>query len=108
MEEPLEQYSNEHAFSDGTPFSDHGFLYEWDILQPDYTNQGAFKCAKLKSNGKIASDQCDSELNALCKIEECEDASSESERSRVKLSVFALFMACSVLKTFFALDRPAF
>ena len=43
----------------------------------------------------------------LCKTyEKCKDensASSESERSRANLPVFALFLACSVFKTFYAL-----
>ena len=43
----------------------------------------------------------------LCKkFENCEDensANSESERSRANFPVFALFMACSVFKTFYAL-----
>ena len=85
----------------------------WDEKNPNYNNGvGNFKCVYLRKNGKMASDVCDSELilgNALCRTEEdCEDASSKSERSRVNLSVLAVFILCSIFKTFSALVGPAF
>jgi len=104
MKSPLDKSTNGLIFSDGTDFDNRGFPYEWDVQEPDYTSGGVFKCVKLKPSGKMGTDRETAEQFALCRIEEeCEDASSESERSRANLSVFALFMACGVFKTFFLL-----
>ena len=109
MGNPLDKDMNPLVFSDGTDFDESGYAYEWDDQEPNYLNNGDFKCTKLKINGKMGTVPCEEvAFNVLCMIEECEEASSESARSRVNLSVFAVFILCSIFKTFSALVGPAF
>jgi len=99
--QPADKNTNKFAFSDGTdPSSDLSFL-SWNSNEPDYGDNGIYRCALINSDNEMASNTCDKTMFGLCKTYECEN--SESERSRANLPVFALLMACSVFKTFFAL-----
>ena len=102
MEEAAHETNNPFAFSDGTEIDESSFVWNWDENEPNYNNGvGDYKCAYLRQNGKMAADKCEVSNAALCRIEEkCEDASSKSERSRAKLPVFAVFILCSIFKTF--------
>jgi len=104
INQPADVNTNKFAFSDGTdPSSDLSFV-PWSKGEPDYGSNGAFRCAMIDTSGKMVASLCSKDALGLCKTYECEDeANSESERSRANLPVFALFMACSVFKTFYAL-----
>ena len=111
--------TNPFVFSDGTKFDDTDFAFKWTTNRegqdhPDYSDTSN-RCSMIikRENAEVmVSSYCQYNLYGLCKTyQECEDensANSESERSRANLPVFALFMACSVFKTFYALDGPDF
>ena len=109
MNKPLTENDNDFAYSDGTDFDVSSFAYKWIDNDPDYDYDGGkYKCVYLRGDGKITNYECVRLTgNALCFVEE-DCANSDSERSRLNLPVFALFMAGSVFKTFFALVGPAF
>ena len=103
--------TNHFVFSDGTKFDDTDFAFKWreGPDHPDYSDTSN-RCSMLYKplNADVmVSSNCDRKVYGLCKTyQDCEDensANSESERSRANLPVFALFMACSVFKTFYAL-----
>ena len=102
MEEAAHETNNPFAFSDGTEIDESSFVWNWDENEPDFNDgKGDLKCVYLMQD-KMATDKCETaKYSALCRIEEkCEDASSKSERSRAKLPVFAVFILCSIFKTF--------
>jgi len=109
VDKPLTENNNDFAYSDGTDFDVSSFAYKWIDNDPDYdTDGGKHKCVYLRGDGKITNYECVGLTgNALCFVEE-DCANSDSERSRLNLPVFALFMAGSVFKTFFELVGPAF
>jgi len=103
--------TNHFVFSDGTKFDDTDFAFKWSTVemevQPNYKDK-SYKCTMIykdKNAEVMVSNTCDGSVYGLCKTyQECEDensANSDSERSRANLPVFALFMACSVFKTFY-------
>ena len=105
--------TNSFVFSDGTKFDDTDFAFKWStaemVVQPNYSDKSN-RCTmiyKLLNAEVMVSDYCSYNIYGLCKTyQECEDensANSDSERSRANLPVFALFMACSAFKTFYAL-----
>ena len=105
--------TNHFVFSDGTKFDDTDFAFKWSTVemevQPNYKDK-SYKCTMIykdKNAEVMVSNTCDGSVYGLCKTyQECEDensANSDSERSRANLPVFALFMACSAFKTFYAL-----
>jgi len=107
-EDPSEK--NPFVFSDGTEVKDTNMLIKWDSSssQPEYTS--AYKCIILHTKG-LQTDECSyDDILGLCKVDvECEkecSMSNGSGRSRKNLPVFALFMAGSVFKAFYALVRP--
>ena len=115
INQPSDESTNSFVFSDGTKFDDSNFVFRWmaDTMaggHPNYSDKD-IRCTIVKdeSGEVMMSTFCSGGANAhgLCKTyEKCEDensANSESERSRANLPVFALFMACSVFKTFYAL-----
>ena len=108
MDEAAHETNNPFAFSDGTEIDESSFVWSWGESEPDYNNGvGDYKCVYVNpQNGKMATDKCDSEVvkyRALCRIEgDCVDASSESERFRANLPVLAVFVWCSIFKTFTA------
>ena len=109
MNKPLTENDNDFAYSDETDFDVSSFAFKWSDSDPNYdADGGEYKCVYINGGGKISNYRCDfMKGNALCFVEE-DCANSDSERSRLNLPVFALFMAGSVLKTFFALVGPAF
>jgi len=109
LDKQLNENDNNFVFSDGTNFDEGGFAFQWGDDQPTYGVGGAFRCAFVNKDGKLENIHCGYDAHALCYIEECEEASSGSERSlSANLPVFALFTAASVFKTFFALVGPSF
>jgi len=109
VNKPLDENDNNFAYSDKTDFDVSSFPYKWYENGPDY-DASEYKCVHLRGDEVIANYLCASLLaNALCFVEEdCEVANSDSERSRLNLPVFVLFMAGSVFKIVFALVGPAF
>jgi len=107
---PINENDNHFAFSDGTDFDEGAFAFQWGDDLPSYGGGGEYKCAYLNKDGKLANAYCGYDGHALCAVEEeCEDASSGSERSlSANLPVFALFTVGSVIKTFFALVGLSF
>jgi len=115
INEAPHETNNPFKFSDGTDVDDSNFIYKWEKNtmagnHPVYKDE--WRCtilAQSRETEVMATFNCDGVGVAfgLCKIyEKCKDensASSESERSRANLPVFALFLACSVFKTFYAL-----
>ena len=114
INQPSDKNANYFAFSDGSVFDDTNFVFKWYVVmgtdQPDYSNTDR-RCSvinKVKNDEKMGVSYCGGGASGygLCTYKKCEDenlANSESERSRANLPVFALFMACSVFKTFYAL-----
>jgi len=124
LNESPHESENPFVFSDQNVFDDTNFVYKWEKGespdQPDYT-QPEKRCSVLfykpgnNGNENMASCDCNKSMYGLCKVfEKCESenddgtedensANSNSGRSRANLPVFALFMAFSVFKTFFAL-----
>jgi len=126
IDQPSDENNNYFVFSDGSKFDDTDFAYKWEkndmgVDHPDYTNT-EIRCSYIYQNNNMKSCSCGGFAgHGLCAIyqkcgseddnkdetgDETEDessASSGSELSRANLSVFALFMACSVFKTFYAL-----
>ena len=108
MNKPLTENNNDFAYSDGTDFDVSSFAYKWSDSDPDYkASGGGYKCVYITGGDNISNFDCVKlEGHALCFVEE-DCANSDSERSRLNLPVFALFMAGSFFKTF-ALVGPAF
>ena len=105
---PLAENDNDFTFSDGTDFDESGFAFQWEDKKPSYDDAGGEnKCVYLTSDGELTNVYCNNDGHALCAVG-CEDASSESERSRASLPVFALITAGYFFKTFFALVGPSF
>jgi len=119
VNEPPNELSNDFVFSDGSDFDDTDFVFKWlkgMESEPDYSKTKN-RCSTTYFAGKeetMASYECDINEGAygMCKIyEQCEgenSASTKFELSRANLLVFALFMACSVLKTFYGLVGMVF
>jgi len=101
INQPADVNTNKFIFSDGSdPSSDLSFV-SWKDSQPSYGSGGTFnKCIMINKNDEMQANMCSEDALGLCKTYECEN--SESERSRANLPVFALFMACSLFKTFYA------
>ena len=110
LKKPLTTNDNDFTFSDETDFDVSSFPYKWNGNFPDYNGPDTMKCVYLRTDGEMANIHCESlSGNALCFVEEdCKGANSDSERSRLNLPIFALFMAGSFFKIFFALAEPAF
>ena len=103
LAEPANETDNNYVFSDGTSFNDTEFVFKWYGNEPDF---GVYKCAFIDPYEKLWTSKLSIYIKnfALCKVDEdCEDATSKCERSRVNLSIFALLMACTFFNTFFAL-----
>ena len=97
---------NPFAFSDGTVLYDSDFAFKWYKNKPNYDEGDQKKCVLITKDLTLYADECSVPGKPLCKIvEKCEDeisTNSKSDRSRVHSPVFALFLAISVLKFFFA------
>ena len=115
MNENPHETKNPFVFSDGSDSDDSDYMFKWekDGGEPDYDNKNN-KCSVIfydAGSDKMASKSCgdSKDTYGLCKIyegpceRESEGENSESERSRANLPIFALFMACSVFKSFCAL-----
>ena len=104
--------SNPFVFSDGTQVEDTNTLIKWSgPEEPEYDPDA--KCVCLAAKRHQTGNYNDN-LATLCKMEsECEEEEEKcpmnngSDRSRANLPVFALFMAGSVFKAFYALVGPA-
>jgi len=121
MDENPHETKNPFVFSDGTEIDESNFMYKWENGgasgdHPYINSEGKNRCSVIfNMRGEIMQSHiCDGATSGygLCKkYENCKDensASSESERSRANLPVFALFVACSVFKTLYALVGVAF
>jgi len=103
FDQPADANTNKFIFSDGTDSCSDLSFVKWKEGEPAYDYAGIHKCVmitKMNTNDKMWADMCSATALGLCKTYECEN--SESERSRANLPVFALFMACSLFKTFYA------
>jgi len=104
--------SNPFVFFNGTQVEDANTLIKWRTKTgPSYS--GLAKCVYLGVDG-INTGSCAAASNHLCKVKiECEEKEEKCpmnngfDRSRANLPVFALFMAGSVFKAFYALVGPA-
>jgi len=121
--QPSDKNSNYFVLSDESEFDDTNFAFKWKkndmgVDHPDYSNTKR-RCSVLYDKyNKMSSVECSDTGYGLCVYEKCEkenedenedetegenSANSQSENSRANLQLFALFMACSVFKTFYAL-----
>ena len=111
MGELSHEANNPFVFSDGTDVDDSNFMYKWSQDEP-YDDSFNYKCSIIYNDGTdelINSENCGESAHGLCKTyEKCNSVNSESEQSRANFPVFALFMACSVFKTFYALVGSVF
>ena len=95
-------------FSNGTQVVDTNALIKWADSNPKLSVDEY--CAYLASSG-LTDGSCESTSPALCKKKgQCEEdacsTNNDSDRSRANLTVFALLMAGSVFKAFYALVGP--
>ena len=106
--------SNPYAFSDGVEVNNTGMLLKWGDQMP-YYGKGFIPCVYLLK-GRLYTQSCNYLKNVVCRIpdENCGDTSGDEEcpensksgRSRVNFPVFAVFLAVSIFKSFYALVGP--
>ena len=101
--------ANPFVFSNGAKVEDTNVVIRWDVDQPFYSLNN--HCSYLAAGG-LKESGCIDYYAALCKTKgKCEEEeecpiNNESGRSRANLPVFALFMAGSVFRAFYALVGP--